>query len=264
MFGTIELARRGVFSPLPDDVVADIPRAWRDNNNFWVGFAARARVLAYDAARFDADDVPQSWEELATRESLSDVAIANPQFGTTRGHIATLFAYWGPERATAFLQKLRDDNARITDGNSQAVMEVLAGGAALGMTDTDDVWVNQGKSETLSLVYPTISDSVLLSRQRTHPTEPIRRVIWIPNTVARVAGGPNDKAGASLLAFLASAEIEKALALSDSRNVPVRAELREELNIDTTTSGPPEPLQYEKIASGLEEAMKAAREILLK
>jgi iron(III) transport system substrate-binding protein len=245
--GTIELARRDVLAAYGSPAAADIPAEWCDPQHRWTGVAARARVLAFDMRLLKAADLPRTWLELGDPRWARRLAIANPQFGTTRGHFALLWAHHGPAEATRLFQAFRDGGAQIADGNSHAVRLVAAGTAALGMTDTDDVWVAQGRGEAVGLVYPALA-----------PDGP---PIWIPCTIALVRGGPNGAAGRRLIDFLVSAEAERLLAASDSRNVPIRAAVRAAVGY----AGPaPEPAAFEAGADALPAAMQAARDILLR
>ena len=247
VFGTVELARRGVLSPYESPAAADIPSRWKDGAHRWTGLAARARVLAFDTRKFKAGDLPQTWRALSEPALLGRFAYANPQFGTTRGHVAAMFAFWGVDPATKYLQLLRDSHALIADGNGHAVRLVASGAADLCMTDTDDVWVAQGRGEPIDLIYPRLDDGL--------------PPLWIPCSVALVAGGPNPEGAKKLIDFLVSAQAERLLAASDSRNVPVRPELFDELKMNSLR---PEPLDFDRIADALPEAMNAAREILLR
>src|SRR5690606_2995971 len=127
----------------------------------------------------------------------------NPQFGTTRGHVAAMFAYWGAEPATAYLQKLRDRGVRIADGNAHAVRMLASGQADVCWTDTDDVWSAQRRGERIELIYPRLDEGL--------------PPIWIPCSVALVEGGPNADAGKKLLEYLLSPRVERQLFESDSR-----------------------------------------------
>lgn len=263
VFGTIELARLGVFEPYESPAAADIPPAWKDAEHRWTGLAARARALAFNPQRLKREELPQTWRELAQPQWAKRLMLANPQFGTTRGHVAACFAYWGEPAARSFLQTLRDVGVKPADGNSQAVRLVVAGAADLCMTDTDDVWVAQQRGEPVDLIYPRLD------------TTPDSPVLWIPCTVAKVKGGPHSDAARKLIDFLVSAEAERLLAQSDSRNVPVRPALRKEIQRPSQPSGPqtpasqpqtpePEPLDYNRVADALPDAMRLAREILLR
>ena len=203
-------------------------------------------MLAYRPASFADGEVPTTWQQLAEAPYASQLALANPIFGTTRGHVAAMYALWGSDQATAHLTALRDADCLITDGNSAAVRAVLDGRAALAATDTDDVWVAQHKAPDLQLVYPDLGDGGTL---------------LIPNSIALVANGPNPEAGRRLIDLLVSADVERLLAASDSRNIPVRSSLREELGMEL----PPETrLSYDAIADAMDDAIASAREILLR
>ncbi|MCA9244671.1 MAG: extracellular solute-binding protein [Phycisphaerales bacterium] len=247
IFGTIELARAGVLAAYDSPPAADIPSQWRDSERRWTAFGARARVLAFRADGLARDKAPTSWDQLAAPEWAGRLAIANPQFGTTRGHVAAMFAYWGDERATAFLEALRVNGALIADGNAQCVRLVDGEAALIGATDTDDVWMSQANGRPIDLVYPALTEEI--------------RVMWIPCSVGLVSGAPNAGAARRLIDYLASAEVERALARSDSRNVPVRQGLRVEMGLE----GPaPTPLDFDKVVDHLPRAMAAARDILLR
>ena len=247
VFGTIELARAGLLEPYDSPAAADIPSAWRDPQRQWTALAARARVLAYHSGRVPAEELPETWEDMTLLLKHKRVVLANPQFGTTRGHVAALFNCWGAQRSTQFLQQLREAGVQLADGNAHAVRLVEAGSADACWTDTDDVWAAQRRGVPLELIYPRI--------------EPGGPVIWIPCSVALVRGGPSPAAARKLIDFLLSRPVEQALAESDSRNVPVREELRRGLGL----AGPqPQALNFEQIADAMPAAMQAARDILLR
>lgn len=244
VFGTLELARADLLSPYHSPSAADIPPEWKDPEGRWTGVAARARVLAYDPRRVPRDRLPATWRELARPEWARRLAIANPLFGTTRGHLAVLFATWGEAEGRSFLERLRAGGVRVTDGNSLAVQAVLQGAADACATDTDDVWVAQARGAAIELTYLSID----------HDGPPL----WIPCTVALLRGAPHDAAGRRLVDFLVSGEAEQRLSASDSRNVPVRSRLR------APQSPAPVAIDYRRAADSLGAADAAAAEILFR
>jgi iron(III) transport system substrate-binding protein len=247
VFTSVELAAEGLLQPYESSEAADIPSAWKDPDHFWTGTAARARVVAYHPDRIDPAELPPTWQGYATSDWAPRVAIANPQFGTTRGHVGAMFAFWGPEAARDFLRTLKTEGATVAEGNGQTVRLVAGGQVDLGFTDTDDVWVMQERGEPIELVYPRMG--------------PDRPAMWIPCTAALVKGAPHPDAARRLIDYLVSAAVEEQLAASDSRNVPVRPALRKQVGYDGPT---PEPLPYAEIAATLETAMQATRDILLR
>lgn len=246
LFHTILLARRGVLESYDSPAAGDIPSRFRDANRYWTAMAVRARVIAFDPKKIARADLPTRWEELAEPRFASISTIANPLFGTTHGHIAAMFALWGPSKGRAFLNALRDGGALISDSNSATVRAVAGGRAKIAVTDTDDVWVARRSGDSLELRYLDMGDGGTL---------------LVPCSVAVLRGGPNPIGARKLVDFLVSAEVERMLARSDSRHVPVRASLRRELGMDW----PPESqVGFEAVADAMDEAAAAVREILIR
>ncbi|MEZ6232654.1 MAG: extracellular solute-binding protein [Phycisphaerales bacterium] len=153
-FFTIRLASEGLLEPgaaraaLGDDVAARWPDGMMSADGSWVGFAARARVIVYRASRFgDGPDqigrVPRNLGELTDPAYRGRVAMARPEFGTTRGHLAALIESEGAAAVEAWLGAMKANALRVYPGNSSVVRAVAQGEADLGLTDTDDVWAGQ-------------------------------------------------------------------------------------------------------------------------
>ncbi len=246
LFNTIALARAGLLDPYDPPTAADIPRRYHDEQHRWTALAARGRVIAFDPARIHDDALPARWEQLAEKKFANITTIANPLFGTTRGHVAAMFALWGADRGRAFLTKLHEGGVLISDGNSSAVRAVMARRATLAATDTDDVWLAQRGGASLDLRYLDMGDGGTL---------------MIPCSVAIIKGCRNADAARKLVDFLVSADVERMLAESDSRNVPVRPALR-------TSLGMPWPAEtkiaFDAVADALPQSEQAVREILIR
>lgn len=246
LFNTIRLARQGLLDPYDPPTASDIPPRFKDPKHHWTALAVRARVIAFDPGQVSPDQLPTRWEQLAEPRFASRTAIANPLFGTTYGHVAAMFALWGPQRARTFLQQLHDHGVQVTDGNSVAVRSVMARRTRFACTDTDDVWVAQRSGATLDLRYLDMGNGGTL---------------LIPCSVALVRGSPNPQGARHLVDYLVSAEVERMLAQSASRNIPVRASLRKELGL----AWPPEcDIPFDSIADAMDEAAEAIRDILLR
>lgn len=245
LFGTMRLAEMGVLERYDPPSAIEIPVQFRDTINHWTALAVRARVVAYDPSRTPADKVPDRWEDLAAPDTASQVAIANPLFGTTRGHVAAMFALWGRDRARHFLKGLRDGEALIVDGNSMAVRAVMDGRAQFGVTDSDDVLAARHSGAKLESKLLDMGDG---------------GVLLIPCSVALVKGGANLEAAKKLVDFLVSARAERMLAQSGSGNIPVRESLRRELGMDWPIET---KLHFVKIMQAMEQSDDAVRDILI-
>jgi iron(III) transport system substrate-binding protein len=204
---TIQMKDMGLLEAYFSPAAEGIPEAFRDEEGYWTGFAARARVLAYNTELVDPGEVPRAIEELADERWRGRIAMAYPLFGTTATHAAVLFADWGEERARAFFEALAANQVRIVEGNATACRMVAAGEIPLALTDTDDATLlrSQGKSV----------DFVMLG----HGDE---GALLIPNTVALIKSGPNPQAGRRLIDYLLSPEVESRLAHCPSAQIPLR------------------------------------------
>lgn len=246
VFNTVALARANILEPYDPPAAADIPARFKDAAHRWTGLAVRARVLAYDPKRTPREQVPTDWHELARPEIAARTALANPLFGTTRGHIAALFALDSDEKGRAYLSALRDGGATVVDGNSVAVRALVAGRVDFAATDSDDVWVARRAGESVDMVMPKHGEGGTL---------------LIPCTVALVCGAPQSEAARKLVDHLVSAAVERRLAESEAKFIPVREMLRKELAMDWPGEF---VVDYALVADALTISEAAVREILIR
>jgi iron(III) transport system substrate-binding protein len=239
LFGTILLARQGELAQYRPKTADDIPSAFRDSDGRWTAIAARARVIAFNSDLLEREEAPKTLWDLTDSKWKGKLVVADPRFGTTRGHLGALYAVWGKERLREFLERLNENDVHVVDGNSTAVRLVGRGEAAICLTDTDDVWAAQRNKKKVDLVYPDAD---------THGT------LVIPNSVALIKSADGNDAATRLVDFLVSSECEKLLAESDSHNVPVRPSLASEYDryrVPRILS-----VDYEKIADSIEPALE--------
>jgi iron(III) transport system substrate-binding protein len=244
IFYTIRLAREGLFTPYQDEQSATWPESFRDPNHLWYGFALRGRVIGYHTDR--VTEPPRSLEDVLDPKWKGRVVMATPEFGTTGGDVTSWFVHYGADRARAILKGLKANDIRLVEGNSTAVRMVATGQADVCFTDTDDIHAAQRNGWPLAMV-------PLDQAGRGHLT--------IPNTAAMIKHGPNADAARELMAFLLSDQLERSLAESDSHNSPIHASLIQEFKAYGLAT--PLNINYEQIADQLNEAIQAAREILL-
>jgi len=246
LFNTMDLARDGLLEPYDSPAAADIPARFRDPQRRWTAVAARGRVVAFDPEKVDPQRLPTKWAQLAEPDYAAETTFANPLFGTTRGHVAAMFALWGKERATDYLEDLQRGGMVLSDGNSAAVRAVVAGRFKFAATDTDDVWVAQKAGESIAFRFLDMGDGGTL---------------MIPCSVALLKGGADGDAARTLVDYLVSPKVEHMLATSDSHNAPVRGTLREAIGL----TWPPETkVTFKEIADALEESEQAVRDILIR
>jgi iron(III) transport system substrate-binding protein len=209
---TVLLADRGLLAEYRSAAAEDIPPELKDPAGRWTAVATRCRVLVYNTRYVSADEVPRSLAELTQPRWRGKVAMADPQFGTTRTHVATLYACWGAERTQAFLEDLLDNQVRIVDGNAMVKNLVArakpdASPVYVGLTDTDDVLAGQAEGQPIDMVYPDQDgDGTLV----------------IPSAVSLVRGGPNPEAGRRLVDYLVSRGVESQITAKGTGYTSVR------------------------------------------
>jgi len=246
LFNTIRLARDGLLAEYRPPAEG-IPDRYKDPNGRWTAFGTRARVLCYNTQAVKEDQVPETWRDITDSRWAGKLAFADPRFGTTTGHVAAMYALWGEAEYVEFLKQLSQvTDGVLMDGNATAARRVGSGEFSIGATDTDDVYARQGRGEPIAMIFPDMGDGGTL---------------LIPNSVGLVTGAPRPEAAKKLIDFLTSATTERMLARSESRNYPVREDLRRELNMEL----PPETsVPFEKIADAMDPALRLAGEYLVK
>ena len=246
IFNTIQLADAGLLAAYrpPTD---DIPERYKDANGLWTAIGLRGRVLGYNTKAVQPDGLPKKWREITDKRWAGQLGVADPRFGTTRGHFAACLALWGESEYRTFLDELNTVlHGQLMPGNSTAAENVAKGNLQICATDTDDVYVRQKRDKPIDMTYPDMGDGGTL---------------LIPNSIALIAGGPHPETARKLIDFLTSAEVERLLAKSDSGNFPVRAALCEELGMKL----PPETkLTYPQIAASMNQAITLMSEVFNK
>lgn len=207
ILNTIRLQKRDLLLPYESSAGQAYPQPYRDPGGHWYGFAARARIFIVNTDRIDQANYPRSIQDLANPRWKDQVGIAKPLFGTTATHATVLFHLWGPETATEFFQQVKS-NARVLSGNKQVALSVASGQLAWGITDTDDANVERLKGSPIAIVYPDQADDKM-------------GTLFIPNTIAIIAGGPNPAAAKQLVEYVLSPPVEQALAQGPSAQIPL-------------------------------------------
>lgn len=242
VFYTVRLAEAGVLASFSPESAKDVRARYRDPQHRWTGVGLRVRVIAL--AEGDAS-VPV---ELSGIEGLADprlkgrIAMARPTAGTTGGHVAALYAYWGDELADAYFRRLRENGIKLLGGNAIVAQQVASGLLAAGLTDNDDCDAASaampGKLRTL--VPDQGPDGM--------------GTLTIPTTVALVAGRPGDRSAAHrLVEYLVSEQVERTLIERRFARYSVRASDRDVRAM---------PADYAEVARKLPEAVRRATAIL--
>lgn len=206
---TVRLERAAVLEKLdPPPAGADrIPARYRDPEGVWFGFAARARVLIVNTDLVPSDRRPTSMWDVVDPAWKGRTGFVRPVTGTTLTQVTALYHALGAEKTDEFLRRLAENQVNLPPGNGRLASLVGAGEIAFGFTDTSDYRLVKAEGKPVDVVYPD-QDGI--------------GTLVIPNTVARVKGGPNPVEARKLLEFLLSDEAERILAFHPRGHIPLK------------------------------------------
>ncbi len=208
---TMLLSQRGLCAVSDSRDSADVDAAFKSPDGLWTSVATRARVIVYNTACLDYEDAPKTLQELANPLWDGRCAIADPQFGTTRTHIAFLSARYGQKWMERFLGSLLANNVRIVNGNA-AVKNLVASAKpgtssiCVGLTDTDDVYAGIAAGDPIQMIIPNEGDDGTLV---------------IPSTVCILKNAPHPVEAKRLFAYLVSEKTQKQLTSSNPGYQPL-------------------------------------------
>jgi len=197
----VVLQSKGITSPNQSEQTDLIPGHFREKENHWTGFSARARVLIYNKNRISPDSLPRSILELTHPRYKGQFTIANPLFGTTTFHIAALFTVLGNTTAEQWMEELKKNHVVIATSNGDVKKRVMNGELAFGLTDTDDAF--EAKKESSDVDY------IFLDQQPGG-----MGTLIMPNALSMMKDSPNTENGKKLMDYLLSRETETKLAIS--------------------------------------------------
>jgi iron(III) transport system substrate-binding protein len=234
---TIVLKNKDITSPYNSAIANDIDEVFKDPENHWTGFSARARVLIYNKDLLESANVPQSIFDLTKEKYKGKVAIANPLFGTTTFHIAALFNVLGDEKAKQFLADLKNNNIVIATSNGDVKKRVIQGEVSCGLTDTDDAYEAIKEGANIGIVF--LDQKGIGS-------------LIMPNTVNLIKNSQNSGNGEILMDYLLSKETEAKLAKSCAQ-MPLHKGVEIPENIPSLDHIIPMKINYGKTSKKLEE-----------
>jgi len=246
---TIVLQEKGLLEPYISPESHDIPVQFKDPEGFWAGFAARARVLIINTDLVSDDEAPQSIFDLTDPKWEGQFALANPLFGTTATHAASLFATLGEEKAKKFYRDLEKNGVVIVPGNSTSRDRVVAGELPVGFTDTDDAWVALSEGKPVKMIYPDPSGLGTL---------------LIPNTVCLIKDCPNPEEGKKLIDYLLSKKVEEKLAHAQSMQIPLRKDVNKPSHVPAYDELTIMAVDFKDVARELKGSAEYLQELFLK
>ncbi len=122
----------GLFAPLPDAAAEAVPAAYRAPNRTWTGVTGRVRVIAYDADKVPAADVPRSVFDLTQPRWKGQVAIA-PTNASFQAFVTAMRLADGDDATRQWLEGLVANDVRKYEKNGLILDAVNSGQVQLGL-----------------------------------------------------------------------------------------------------------------------------------
>src|SRR5665811_801699 len=122
---------KGLFAPVDDATLAQVPPQFAPTDKGWVGFAARSTVFAYNGAQLSAASLPTSIMDLAQPQWRGKIGIS-PAGADFQAIVSAVLSLKGEPATVAWLKGLKD-NAKVYQGNSAVMKAVNAGEVSSGV-----------------------------------------------------------------------------------------------------------------------------------
>jgi iron(III) transport system substrate-binding protein len=245
---TIKLKNAGVLAPYASPARAAIPAEFRDDEEYWTGFAARGRVIIYNTHL--VQEPPVRVEDFLDPQWKGQAAIARPLFGTTVTHAAALFELWGEEKAKDFFEGLKANDVAILPGNATVRDLVARGEYAIGLTDTDDANGAIEDGLPAAWLFPDQGEGEM-------------GALIIPNSVALLHNARHREAATRLIDYLLSPEVEAQLANMRSIQIPLNPAVARPAKVPDLAEVKAMAVDFDAVAHRLDAVMTYANEEFL-
>jgi iron(III) transport system substrate-binding protein len=231
------LKQRGVSAPYVSPSADGIAAQFKDPDNHWTGFSARARLLLVNAK---STLKPTSVLAYVDSSAKGRAAIANPLFGTTTAYVAALFTVWGDDRARTFMNQTKANEVKMTTSNGESADFVASGQADFALVDSDDAISGKKQGKPVEIVYPDQDQGGV-------------GVLILPNAAVLIKGGPNSENGKKLIDYILSKDTERKLAFADCAQIPLHAGVETPPEVRRIEDMKPMNVVYSDLARKMEE-----------
>jgi iron(III) transport system substrate-binding protein len=193
------LKKEGVLEKYISPEAKNVKSTVKDPDGFFTPARLGTLGIAYNTKK--VTNPPKSWQDLLDPRFKGGFGIANPALsGTAFMSIAMIVNNMGWE----FIQKLKDNGARIGHGSGQ-VVDDTASGDLMASLAVDYIAIDKmEKGATIGYVYP-------------------KEMLVIPSPAAIIKGTPNLAAAQKFIDFLLSKEGQTIIAASGT--LPIRSDV---------------------------------------
>lgn len=122
---------KGLFAPLDQTTLKNVPDQFRPDNGHWTGFAARSTVLVYNTSMVKQSDLPTSLLDLAKLEWKGRISFS-PTGADFQAIVSAVLTLKGEQATRDWLKGLKA-NGTVYDGNNVVLESVNSGQTAAGV-----------------------------------------------------------------------------------------------------------------------------------
>ncbi|MCC6534178.1 MAG: Fe(3+) ABC transporter substrate-binding protein [Burkholderiales bacterium] len=142
VFITVDIGRiwradqAGIFEAVKSPLLESrIPAAYRDPDNRWFGFSARARVIVYDKSRVKPGAI-RTYEDLADPQWKDKLCVRSSAHPYMLSLTASMIAHLGEQKAEAWVKGLKANLARDPKGgDTDQIRAAASGECAIAVTN---------------------------------------------------------------------------------------------------------------------------------
>lgn len=206
----------GLTQPTESEILATaIPPHFREENGNWFGLAKRARVIVYDPARLNPEDVDE-YTDLADGKLQGELCMRSSTNIYNLSLMGELIGRLGEDGATAWARSVVANFARPPQGGDTAQIESIAAGECSAALVNHYYWVRLAQSNVPAQRALTEKTRLSFPSQDTVGTH-------INVTAAAVAANaPNKAAAIQFIEFLTTPE-GQALLTTETKEFPLVA-----------------------------------------
>lgn len=122
----------GLFLRLPESLLSNVPKTFRNSSGTWVATSGRARVLAYSPERVQESELPKNVFELTGPKWRGRVGWA-PTNGSFQAFITAMRAVEGEEKTRQWLEDMKANDTKAYSKNTPIIQAIAAGEIDLGL-----------------------------------------------------------------------------------------------------------------------------------
>ncbi len=126
------VSKEGLFTKLPESILAKVPKTFRHADGLWVATSGRARVLAYSPERVKMEQLPESVFDL-TQPMWKDKVGWAPLNASFQAFVTAMRAQVGEERTEKWLRDMRANGTKAYPKNTPIIEALDAGEIDLGL-----------------------------------------------------------------------------------------------------------------------------------